>query len=153
MMFLLHIFNIFDLTKCSSNIPLRLCWINKLRSNMNIPSSWKYDQLHGNFDLGYVYQRSTDLDENWSWVRFFILLDNLVSALSLSAKLLGTTLGVVDHPTIFDNPRQSMVQQIRFLKIIIFKNITVQWLIFLWERGTCKDFPMQFCMCCFRIKS
>ena len=54
-MILVNNLKISGFTEYTFKIPLRLRWINKLRSNMDICNSWKYDQLCLNFDFGHIY--------------------------------------------------------------------------------------------------
>ena len=52
-MLLLINFKTFDLVifKWTFKIPLRLHWIKKLRSKMDVSKRWKYNQLHMNFNM------------------------------------------------------------------------------------------------------
>ena len=63
-MFVLINFEIFDFTDCTLKIPVRLRWINKLSSNMDVGNSWKYYQLHLNSNLEHnIHLISEYLDE------------------------------------------------------------------------------------------
>ena len=62
MMFSLINFKIFDFTEYNVKIPLRLRWINKLRSDKHVGNSWKYNQLSLNFNLEHIkYLQQADL--------------------------------------------------------------------------------------------
>lgn len=54
MIFLLINFGIFALPECTFKILLRLCWINKLMSYMDVGNIWKYNQLYLNFNVEHI---------------------------------------------------------------------------------------------------